>query len=73
MAKDEHKIFKALVIILFLFNTFFIAGIWYSLTGGMCGYSSKKFWCPLSATKPGKICPLTGKPLPAGGTDQAQP
>jgi hypothetical protein len=69
----EKKGFQMLLIILLVFNTFFIGNIWWvvqncAMAGGcpttmkMCLLTEK-----FSAGK--KICPLTGKPLPAGVYD----
>jgi len=68
MSKDDHKLFKGLVIILLLFNTFFLASIWYNVSG-VAGYSAKGSWCPFSAKFNKKICPLTGKPLGVKGSN----
>lgn len=73
----EKKGFQMLVIILLVFNTFFIGNIWWvvqncAMTGG--GLMASKI-CHLTKKSAGgeKICPITGKLLQAGADDARGP
>ena len=65
--KDDHKLFKGVVVILLLFITFFLGSIWMKMAGdgGMC---------PFSKMEGRKFCPITGKPMmaPMEGKTEAQ-
>lgn len=76
--KGSEKLFRGIVIVILLVNTYFISGIWCATTimGTTYGMSSYcpmgKNFCPWSKKKKygqdgAKICPLTGKPLQSSG------
>ena len=67
--RDDHKLFKGVVVILLLFITFFLGSLWFKMAAGGDGHM-----CPFSKMEGKKFCPITGKPMmpPMEGKAEAQ-